>query len=662
MVVRNDEKASFGFGCYRSGRELSTWADQRFSPTLLFSLLTQAGGQVVSNRRGLVFGAAIFLVGAVLMYPLAQAASANTVNRVTAFTASAIPDPASVPAANGFGPPVTVGGGVGGEFYDVSCSSSVDCTAVGIADSGSPLTDTETNGIWGPDQLLSYTSSNAYFTSVSCTDALDCTAVGEGDAVPIYANESDGTWGAVTDISDVSGYFNSVSCTGIGDCTAVGDGTTDNPISFALVDTETDGTWGTPTDLYSIWDDPSLVSVSCTGAGDCTAVGNNNPPVYATESDGVWGSAVEFPPSTWSAYSYPFAEGVSCTDANDCTAVGDAVVGDNSVGPFYVTETAGTWGQFTVIPGLGGGGQFRAVSCTDATDCTAVGGGGQFFATETDGTWGPLTGSGGDNTFEGVSCTDASHCTAVGGYNGGDSQFVASTLNPGGSITLSKTTQLIGNYPDIVSGTGWGANGGSSVTVFQCATDYYSYSSCDGPNSVIAAVVATGKKAGDFKNVTLDLTAGVIDSSGDTCGVAGSKACYVVAVGSSWQYATSSKLQFTKPSATLEKSTSVPAKYVDKVTAADFPIGDQVTAQECDSAVNPATNLSTNCDSATVITGTVASNGEVVFSPTGVSVKVGKKYVETGTGTVVKGGTADIVVTDTSNSAVFVVIPITVAS
>jgi hypothetical protein len=449
----------------------------------------------------------------------------------------------------------------------------------------------------------------------------------------------------------------------------VGDGTTDNPISSALVDTETDGTWGTPTDLYSIWDDPSLVSVSCTGAGDCTAVGNNNPPVYATESGGVWGSAVEFPPSSWSAYSYPFAEGVSCTDVTDCTVVGDAVVGDNSAGPFYVTETGGTWGQFTVVPGLGGGGQFRAVSCADAIDCTAVGTG-ENFATETDGSWGPLTASGGVNSYEGVSCTDATHCTAVGGYNGGDSQFVSSTLNPGGSITLAKSTQLIGNYPDIVSGTVWGANGGSSVTVYQCATDYYSYASCDVSNSVTAAIVATGKKVGDFKNATLELAVGVIDSNGDTCGVAGSKACYVVAVGNNWQYATSSKLQFTKPSATLEKSTSVPANYVDKVTAAHFPIGDQVTAQECDSAVKPTTNLSTNCDSATVITGTVASNGGVVFSPTGVSVKVGKNYVETGTGTVVKGGTADIVVTDVStndvtgspNTAVSVVLPIILAS
>ena len=154
----------------------------------------------------------------------------------------------------------------------------------------------------------------------------------------------------------------------------------------------------------------------------------------------------------------------------------------------------------------------------------------------------------------------------------------------------------------------------------------------------------------------------MIDSNGNTCGLVASGHCYLVAIGNTGSYASSVKLGFTAPSSSLTKSTAVPANYVDEVTAAHFPIGDSVTAQECDSAVNPATNLSTNCDSATAISGTVASNGEVVFSPTGVTVKVGKHYIEMGAGTVVEGGTADIVVTDQSNSAVYVVIPITLAS
>jgi hypothetical protein len=63
-----------------------------------------------------------------------------------------------------------------------------------------------------------------------------------------------------------------------------------------------------------------------------------------------------------------------------------------------------------------------------------------------------------------------------------------------------------------------------------------------------------------------------------------------------------------------------------------------------------------------MISGTVGASGTVTFSPAGVKVKVGSGYVETGTGTVVKGGTADIVVNDSTTSGVSVVIPIALAS
>ena len=63
-------------------------------------------------------------------------------------------------------------------------------------------------------------------------------------------------------------------------------------------------------------------------------------------------------------------QGVSCTDASDCTAVGY----DNNRQPIYATETGGTWGTPTEVTGSdGGGGYFFGVSCTDATDCTAAG-------------------------------------------------------------------------------------------------------------------------------------------------------------------------------------------------------------------------------------------------------------------------------------------------
>ena len=43
--------------------------------------------------------------------------------------------------------------------------------------------------------------------------------------------------------------------------------------------------------------------------------------------------------------------------------------------------------------------------------------------------------------------------------------------------------------------------------------------------------LGTGNNAGIFKNALIDLAVGVIDSHGDTCGVAGSTTCYIVVVG-----------------------------------------------------------------------------------------------------------------------------------
>jgi hypothetical protein len=294
--------------------------------------------------------------------------------------------------------------------------------------------------------------------------------------------------------------------------------------------------------------------------------------------------------------------------------------------------------------------------------CVAVGDGLPSYWIESGGVWGPQNtvpepdaGAGLDS----VSCTSPTVCTAAGS---GFSSYVTSTLVPGGTMAIKKSSGLYGNYTESASGTGWGATSDSSVALYQCATDYYTPSSCSSSPGPSTPVVTSGKKAGTFKNSTYPLMVGVIDSNGDTCGLAASGPCYLVTIGNTGSYASSVKLGFTAPSSSLKESSAVPANYVDKVTAAHFPAGDTVTAQECDSSVNPATNLSTDCDSDTAISGHVGSNGKVKFRPTGITVLVGSSFVETGTGTVVAGGTAGIVVTDASNSAVSVVIPITLAS
>ena len=162
--------------------------------------------------------------------------------------------------------------------------------------------------------------------------------------------------------------------------------------------------------LFAIGGDSS--GVSCSDAVDCTAVGLRD--FAVTESGGVWGS-----PAVLSGHPGDFT-GVSCTAAGNCTAVG--ISSDTEAGMIYATESAGTWGAVNEIPfpPNAQGGQIRAVSCTGAGDCTAVGVDGDqtpVHVTETDGTWGPMieaTAPSSYDEFLGVSCPAVGECTAVG--------------------------------------------------------------------------------------------------------------------------------------------------------------------------------------------------------------------------------------------------------
>jgi hypothetical protein len=218
----------------------------------------------------------------------------------------------------------------------------------------------------------------------------------------------------------------------------------------------------------------------------------------------------------------------------------------------------------------------------------------------------------------------------------------------GGAVTLNKTTALVGNYPEKVSGTGWTAD--TTVTLNECATTYYSASTCDAANQV-TATLGTGTHAGTFTSQVVHLATGVIDTKSDTCGLSGSPTCDIVVVGNTGDATASAALGFTVPSIAAKKTTAVLGNFVDGVKAVGFPIGDTVVAQECDASVSVPSTVSSNCDASTQITGTVAASGSVVFSPTGVTMRVGSAYSDTAAGTCASGGTCDIVVTDSNNAS-----------
>jgi ferredoxin len=150
-------------------------------------------------------------------------------------------------------------------------------------------------------------SQDADLNAVTCTSAENCVGVGSyvdvsADVQPMAVTESDGVWGAATEltpptgsVATTAGYkvsLNSVTCTSAGNCVAVGEyeeapGSLSPGYQEAMVVTESGGVWYTATEASLPGDADTSASdqyanldaVTCTSVGNCVAVGNyrNNP-------------------------------------------------------------------------------------------------------------------------------------------------------------------------------------------------------------------------------------------------------------------------------------------------------------------------------------------------------------------------------------------------
>ena len=170
------------------------------------------------------------------------------------------------------------------------------------------------------------------------------------------------------------GVLTSVSCTSATSCTAVGGGLNNililsgNPATWALGDVReiSSATLGGYAALYS---------VSCTSATSCTAVGNdayqNILTLAGNPSSWAFSDVREISSATLGGYAS--LNSVSCTSATNCTAVGY----DGAPGLTVITGNPATWALGDVreisSASLGGYVALNSVSCTSATSCTAVG-------------------------------------------------------------------------------------------------------------------------------------------------------------------------------------------------------------------------------------------------------------------------------------------------
>ena len=306
----------------------------------------------------------------------------------------------------------------------VSCTSAARCTAVGGTTKGSrgaPLAE-RWNGVKWQIQATRKPSgaSVGVLAGVSCTSATRCTAVGDGSTGPhekALAEVWNGARWAIARTPDLSSGFtqlSSVSCPSASSCLATGLGVAErwNGAKWSLVKIGKPG--GTAADL---------TGVSCTRAGPCYAVGSNF-------VEGVQNLVAEYwNGSRWQVQNAPLTtsndssglSSVSCTTATNCTAVGfyhDPVDGDRALAFDFELQ----WQDQSPLPfnGVVSTG-LNAVSCASPQSCVAVG----TFQTSTafesfgeswnGGTWtSASTPKPKVSNLAAVSCPASSSCIAVG--------------------------------------------------------------------------------------------------------------------------------------------------------------------------------------------------------------------------------------------------------
>ena len=278
-----------------------------------------------------------------------------------------------------------------------------------------------------------------------------------------------GTWGQALAVPGVNalatggtqsegGFATAISCTSPGECTAVGSYSTYEQktgitTSWPLVVSQSDGAWGQAAALPGIAALSSglggkLTEISCASAGNCAAVGGHSGTLFILDqTNGSWSDPLAVPGLASLGSASDDVRSLSCPDAGDCTAIGTIMGSAGAEAAFVVTETGGTWGDATLVPGLSAlssvGSFGTSVSCSAAGDCTAIGGYEPtrttylaWAADEVNGNWGSaqqLAAPG--TTFRAtalLSCATPGNCSVEGSYHdaaGLPHAFVANEVN-----------------------------------------------------------------------------------------------------------------------------------------------------------------------------------------------------------------------------------------
>lgn len=362
------------------------------------------------------------------------------------------------------------------ELNAISCPADGTCVAVGFDTnaSGGAFTDTLNDGVWTAADVPAPANQQP-FTAIDCPSATSCVAV-TGD----YVLQLTGTtW---TDYSlplpadagsDPTVRITGVSCGSATTCLAVGgygppsNGT--GPLTHPLIETLAGGSWSAqepalPADA-SASPAGSLSKVSCPDAADCLAIGqyesaDANRGLLEQLTGGTWTASAAALPANAAAHAgngtrpTTLLEDVTCAAVNQCTLVGEYGSVAAADPNFYHSEALidqlsnGQWTSInaplpsdaTTDPGP----YLLSASCTDTSDCVAVGSHGErcgagcsygqtyledkpLLEAYRNGVWTAVTGRSPNGQASGsvrqVACPQQTHCVAVGNYSNTNSDL-----------------------------------------------------------------------------------------------------------------------------------------------------------------------------------------------------------------------------------------------
>jgi hypothetical protein len=322
----------------------------------------------------------------------------------------------------------------------VTCTAVNDCWAVGFqAPTQTDAWETFTqhwNGIAWTLVLSPNVAGRheSYLYEVSCSSSSECFAVGfdfDGATYHTLILRWNGAAWAIVSSPDANPTFHnflySVTCIPGGTCQAAGAYFPEAPTYQTMMQRWNGSTW----ELLSSPNAPRalshhLIDVSCSSANDCWAVGfvdvgTGYIQTLTLRWNGTTWSVVESPNS--SATEFNLLSGVTCSSADDCWAVGYHFTGGRPQS-LLLRWNGIAW---SIVPAptspANGSHILRDVHCTSDTNCRVVGnsqsgGVNRTLALHWNGiAWSveqtPNSGTG-NNSFNAIDCSAADDCWAVG--------------------------------------------------------------------------------------------------------------------------------------------------------------------------------------------------------------------------------------------------------